>query len=68
MTRGLGEGGSLGTFICMQPVEIFGYDFVQYHIHIYARAVSTGAKWWWESRVPFRTSEEGELSMQTVIE
>ena len=51
MIGGLGEGGSLGPFICMQPVEIFGYDLVQCHIHIYNRAVSTGAKWGWRNVV-----------------
>ena len=37
-------GGSLRTFVCVQPVEIFGYDLVQCHIHIYIMAMSTGTR------------------------
>ena len=45
VTGRLEEGGSLGTFVCVPPVEIFGHDLVQRHIHIYIRVVSTRAKY-----------------------
>jgi len=41
----LGEGGSLWSFVCVQPVEILGYDLIQRHIHIYIMVVVTGMKW-----------------------
>jgi hypothetical protein len=43
-SRQSGRGGSLGTFVCVQPVKILRNDLIQRHVHICAGAVSTGAK------------------------
>ena len=57
----LEEGGSLGTFVCMQPVKIFGYDLVQRHIHV-CIGMNAGTRWeWGNTACPFEHLENNSL-------